>query len=601
MKQLNLIVRKAINTVAKSIKFLVIVLQLLTIPVLGQQIKINSGAFLNITGNAYIIVNNGDFVNNGTFTKGTETTTLTGNTAKLILGSSNTNFNNLSVTNTGGITTQLNQLSVNNLSITSGSVFNIDPTKEVIVYVDLTNSAGTAGLVIKSDVTGTASLIHNTNSVPATMERYISGIAEDWHFLSSPVSDQPIGGTWLPSGTYGNGTGYDLYIWDEASSCWVYNLNTTGTPNWPTVHPSDNFVSGKGYLYSVQVTNPTKQFVGNLNNGSLDYPVSFSSADASLKGFNLVGNPYPSSINWESSTGWTRTNLVSSGGGYDMWIWNPAANNYGVCNSYTGVVTNGVTKDIASMQGYFVRANSSGNLTLDNSVRVNSSTNTWFKSKIQENNSISISIISDEGYGSDEIIIDFGYSKNENGAIKLFSKVSYAPSLYLPTGNDKLSVRYLTNTNDNPLIPVTFMPGINGDYTISCDFDQTKFDTILLEDRKTNIIQDLKVKSTYRFYARASDDKNRFYLYFSSIENHSDSKFTPKVYTSQNQLIVDLSLVSNKTEIFIYDIFGRVLLHQSLNGNTQHSLNLKVNTQLLIVSLHNPDGKFCQKILWLNN
>jgi hypothetical protein len=40
-----------------------------------------------------------------------------------------------------------------------------------------------------------------------------------------------------------------------------------------------------------------------------------------LLGFNLIGNPYPSSIDWKSGTGWLRTDLVVSGGGYDMWIW----------------------------------------------------------------------------------------------------------------------------------------------------------------------------------------------------------------------------------------------------------------------------------------
>jgi hypothetical protein len=65
-----------------------------------------------------------------------------------------------------------------------------------------------------------------------------------------------------------------------------------------------------------------KEFVGLLNNGNVSFPITntSSSADAVVRGFNF--NPYPSSIDWKSGTGWLRTDLVVSGGGYDMWIWN---------------------------------------------------------------------------------------------------------------------------------------------------------------------------------------------------------------------------------------------------------------------------------------
>ena len=107
-----------------------------------------------------------------------------------------------------------------------------------------------------------------------------------------------------------------------------------------------------------------------------------SSSIDSLKGFNLTGNPYPSSIDWRASSGWTRSDLVSTGGGYDMWIWNPTANNYGVYNSADadGVGTNSVTRYIAPMQGYFVTASSAGNLSMNNDVRVHDGAGNWFKS-----------------------------------------------------------------------------------------------------------------------------------------------------------------------------------------------------------------------------
>jgi hypothetical protein len=140
--------------------------------------------------------------------------------------------------------------------------------------------AGVARIVLQSSTSGTASLLHETDDVPATVERMITGAAEDWHFLSSPVADETISGDWLPTGTYGNGTGYDMYLWNEPSNCWIYQHDSTSTVNWTTAHPSANFVAGKGYLYSIQATTPTKEFVGNLNNDDVTYALTIDgSAD----------------------------------------------------------------------------------------------------------------------------------------------------------------------------------------------------------------------------------------------------------------------------------------------------------------------------------
>ena len=92
----------------------------------------------------------------------------------------------------------------------------------------------------------------------------------------------------------------------------------------------------------MQATNPTKEFKGNLNNGLVNYPITMTDTEerelVELKGFNLVGNPYPSSIDWQASSGWDRSTLEESAGGNDMWVWNPTAKNYGVFNSASGYI-----------------------------------------------------------------------------------------------------------------------------------------------------------------------------------------------------------------------------------------------------------------------
>jgi parallel beta-helix repeat protein len=107
----------------------------------------------------------------------------------------------------------------NDLMIETGAALTIAAGKALTVYGTLTNSAGTDGLVIKSDATGTGSLI--TNSTPnAKVERYVNAwidATHGWHLLSSPVSSQAIS-TAFTDVTLAN---YDFYQWNEPTKNWL--------------------------------------------------------------------------------------------------------------------------------------------------------------------------------------------------------------------------------------------------------------------------------------------------------------------------------------------------------------------------------------------
>lgn len=510
---------------------------------------------------------------------------------------------NLTIDNSNGVSLNTNFTINNNLLINASKLFTVGAGKDLTVSGAIANAAGTAGFVLQSDAAGTASLLHQTDAVPATVQRYISGSAEAWHFLSAPVAGQSISGSWLPSGTYGNGTGYDLYVWNEPSSCWIYKLNTTATINWNTVHPGTDFQVGRGYLYSVQTANPTKIFSGNLNNGALTYPLTVSSTIDSLKGFNLVGNPFPSSVDWKDALGWTRDKLEVTGGGYDVWIWNQAENNYGVYNSNDAVDmgTNSVSRFIAPMQGFFVKAVSDGNLGINNAARVHDGSGTWFKGSETGTHTFSLRVSSDGGLGSDEIKLGFAYPENQNGAQKLFSNQVTAPSLYMAQHKNNLSVRYFTTTSDNPMVPVNFKAGMDGSYTLSCTFDASNFDTVMLQDRQLQMIYDLKAQPVYHFNATVGDAADRFVLYFGAARKGSNYELPARIYVDGTTLSIDLSLVQSETSVMVYDAAGRLLLQKQLTGLSQHSLHLKSPPQVLFLQLRNPEGTMNTKIYYQNN
>jgi hypothetical protein len=571
---------------------------------------VDGGSVLDFTTNNNTIDYNGTaqtVINPGGGTTGYYNLSLSGSGVKTLPAATFQIIGNLSLSGSALTTTAYNLTIGANLNLSNTSVLTIGAAKTFTVSVAIANTAGSGGLVLQSNASGTASLIHNTNSVPATVQRYISGAVEDWHFLSSPVFDQVISGSNLtPSGSYGNGTGYDLYLWDETASCWVYHKNDAGglpidpnNPKWPTVHPLLNFVPGRGYLYSVQATNPTKEFAGNLNNGSISYFLTANSTvDPLLNGFNLIGNPYPSSIDWKAASGWTRNNLLDSNGGNDMWIWNPEADNYGVFNSNGASGTNEVTQYIAPMQGFFVRAESNANIGLTNDIRVHSGASNWMRpgNSISKLDPIKIRISSTGGYGFDEVLLMFGSQSDIPGAAKLRSSKETSLAAYLPYKNKEYTVQYFTDTISNPSVALNFEAGAKGNYSVAFNFDSSNYTTVLLEDKITKTFQDILENPVYNFSANTKDKADRFVIHFSP-KGTLHNELPVKIYYDGNDIIVDLTLVPEITEVNIYDLLGRKIISQSLIGQAIHHLPVIVKSQVYIVNAKSVNKSTRKKVL----
>lgn len=493
----------------------------------------------------------------------------------------------------------------NSLNIYSGAVVTINPGGSLTVASTITNNAGAAGLVIHSTEDGTGSLISSQDGVQATVRRYIrrqSARNTAWFTLSSPITEQNIRGTeWTPFGSFGDGTGYDLFVWDEPTASWVYNLNDTTTidKNWTVAHPQAYFVPGRGYLYSLYDSISTKSFVGTLNNGTIQAPLTVSGS-GSNKGFRLVGNPYPSSMDWKAASGYDRSNLTLSGGGYDLWMWSSTANNYGLYNSaLTG--DNGTlnaSRYIAPMQGFFVLASSAGNMEFNNNARVHESAGAWLRSAGTSNGggTIRLKVVATSGSGSDEVMLRFGTLSNDKGSPKLFSPVTTAPSLYLPLNGKSFSLRSMTSVDDNTHTYVNFKPGMADAYTITCDFDELMTETVILEDRRRGILHNFAESGEYSFTAEPNDADDRFVLHYGSVSLNPDlAKY--RVYVAGSNLVVNLEDVGGEYTVSVFDLNGRIQQKQRLFGGSAHLLPLS-NRGVYVVSINTESGTYNHKIVY---
>jgi hypothetical protein len=67
------------------------------------------------------------------------------------------------------------------------------------------------------------------------------------------------------------------------------------------------------------------------------------------QGWNLMGNPTVSTLDWDAGDGWTRTNIDNT-----IYIWDPAVNQFKVWNGINGTLGNGL---ISPFQAFWIKAN----------------------------------------------------------------------------------------------------------------------------------------------------------------------------------------------------------------------------------------------------
>ncbi len=445
-----------------------------------------------------------------------------------------------------------------NLRIHPGGRLLVNPGENLTVTGTLTNASnsGNNGLVLKSDVTGTGSLLHNTAGVSAIVERYItaaawSEAADGWHLLSSPVVSQSISGTWTPAGT---GNDYDFFAFDETEiNEYEYWLNQKLPANDIT-----SFLPGKGYLVAYQQSG-LRKFTGILNSNDISPAFLTYTPGSQAEGWNLVGNPFPCAINWTNGT-WTKNNIDA-----EAQVWVESA------QSYKTTMDISVNNIIPSMNGFMVHASTSGaTLTIPADARIHNSTN-WYKSG--EEDFILLLANDTERGSSQSSIIRFNPAATNEYDTKFDSYFmsGFAPMFYSVSGNQAFALNTLPQKEHGLAIPFSFIK--NGSSNFNIELAKNIPGTAMyLEDRKTATIQNLVENPVYNFTAAGGDDANRFVLHFGTegiSDGSSNANFSVWYYDGY---IHFSALPADILELSLVDISGRNLI--SLNKATSDKISI---------------------------
>jgi len=361
-----------------------------------------------------------------------------------------------------------------------------------------------------------------------------------WHMVSSPITGATAN-TFL--GDY-------LQNWDEPTATWS-----------DITDPATALAPIKGYsLWDALKFGDTYTFTGTPNTGNQNAALTYTNHGGSTyDGANLLGNPYPSSIDWSGLDDTYGAVYYWDGSAYVSW------NN----GSGSGV------QYIPPMQGFFVVSGSSGTFNLTNNNRTHSGASFYYKSSGTISNGLVLEATGDNYNDAlylklnEEAATGFELTRD---AWKLPSNTPGISQLWSvsPEGNLSIDVRPYQE-----VIPLGFSNDVAGNYSISIK-EMADLTSVILEDSKENTFTDL-TKGAYHFKWDLTDDENRFkiHLGITGIQTPSQDESVLIYASGQDLYLRPVEGQSNGT-LTLTDMAGRSVFQKQVqvSGLTIVTVNL---------------------------
>ncbi len=417
----------------------------------------------------------------------------------------------------------------------------------------LTVNAG-ASLTVKSDAGGQGTLIcEGTKSGNVSVECYTT--SGQWHGISPAVSGQTANALYL-----GGSPNVWLKQYNESTNTYS-SISELGT----------SLGTGNGWMIWIEngAANQTFTFTGSMNSGTVSPSSTIVRSQAgSDYGFNFIGNPFTSAIDWSASSGWTKTNIEDA-----IYVYNN-----GTWASYvSGTGTNGGSQYIAMNQGFFVQVkddgSTSGTINMTSDIQVYNSI--AFRKKQRDfDDSKFIRLNITDGELSDETVIKLSEDAtidydSELDARKLFSLNSSHPQIF-STLNEKMSINTLPEGTGSVGVDVT---GANGSNMTLSLTENVSADEVYLVDELTGEYINL-LSESYNFKYESSFE-NRFTIHFStvSVEEFSEKNDHYNVLTKKDRVEIFIPSDEN-VSVEIFDLMGRKVVSKGgCSGKQTFNLN----------------------------
>lgn len=433
----------------------------------------------------------------------------------------------------------------------------------------LTNQAGIAGLTVQNN----GSLIHPNAGVNGTVQRVI--VPAQTHYISSPVVSTTAGNVFPPT-TY-------LYWYDETQSA----------ANWNNMVYTDLLQPMHGYSAYIPSGATTANFSGELNVGNKSISgLTLTNDD----GYNLVGNPYPSSIDIDND-GVSFTNLDAT-----FYFRNPALNNgNGGYASYTkgnpGVGVNGATNIIPVAQGFFVHTSTgAGTLSFTNAARVHG---TQPFNKSVKSNILRLKLF--QGDMSDETVIRYlpeATPQRDEAYDAMKLKNSKANNLYTRS-EDGIDLAINTYSypgqTDEIAVSADFKNG--GDYILTLSGAETVegIYNVYLTDLLSGARQNMRENPVYQFSANAGEAQHRFTLTFPDLGIEDEVTTIPGIYVIGKSIHIQFP-GSDKGEVSIFALTGQLVQQKPFSSQGNFQFETSLNAGIYLVRVVSKGGSWNGKV-----
>lgn len=508
---------------------------------------------------------------------------------------------------------RMQQSAQSHLNATNGLKINAGGKLEVNGFVTvedaLTNQGGVGALEIKSTSSSQGSLIQPDQNTEATVQQYLSAI--DYHYLASPVNNQAIVPEFIPLNE-GNPFGtHDFYRYDEVNNTWINIKNSDGTLNNEF---EINFTPMRGYALAYAESAYVRNFRGTLNAGVLN--TNLTKTQDKGNGWNLIGNPYPSTLAANTLAQETNNLLSQNAAVLDdvyhaLYLWNEQSGYEGSRNDY--IVYNHLS-DAAWLgvgQAFMVKAkNHNQSFAFNPSVQQHHETVFYKKQTSSGNQAIKVQLTGPLGDMNDILIVfadglstglDIGY---DAGKLKGNQNLALSMRLVQDNGFD-YAIQGLPELVDSVMLVLGFDASVTGEYSISLNTSAEDMQ-VVLEDKLTGTLTAIS-QSAYHFSLNETGQfPDRFLLHIkgspTAINEVGLDKDFLTMYANGKLIIKNQRNTFQNREINIFTMNGNLVFNKTITlaAFAEEHLAINLSSAMYIVQIQGKEYQHNQKIIVTN-
>ena len=442
------------------------------------------------------------------------------------------------------------------------------------------------------------------NSSKSAHDYYGTLLEYDWHLMSTPLRDAPLGitytdndvhnwweneddgqvdavsGSYMPDGIDESDVKWDFYTYFEPEYHWInFKRNINSHHHYDEPHDPITYTGteqnangvltpGRGYMMAINKDSYLSNN-GTLNNGVVSMPLTVSGTLPETQlpskdwGSNLIGNPYQAYLDLDA---------VSAGEG------NGAVNGFYVYNADNGTygpymtgasINNAIpSKYIHPHQGFFAvttTAQPGFKFTYDMATATKN-VNSYYRNEEQPAYPVVNLFVENAAGNRDMAVVEL--NRPEIGGVRKVDNLRNA-NFKIAAHLEGTSYGLVFTPEGTDRVPVRFQTEENGTFTLTWSTYNGDFSSLLLVDNMTGTITDMLRSDHYTFDATTDDYASRFYITFAVTDveeyNEGDNDFA---WFDGSEWVIN-----GKGNLDVVDVLGRTIYSERL-VNDQNRVNL---------------------------